>query len=155
VKVCVLIAVPLGVVTVTTPVFARLGTMAWISEGVTTVKVFALTPPNVTSVAPAKPPPTMPTCVPTGHADQAEPLVRAAIVEFEKENADPDATSAYTLLSRTLLRQGKVEESRKAIQHAAELGHHSSDPALTLPITIQTARIEMAAAGQDGTCRVC
>jgi hypothetical protein len=45
--------------------------------------------------------------------------------------------------------QGKLEEARKAIQHAAELGRKSSDPALTLPIAIQTARLETAAAGQD------
>ena len=84
-----------------------------------------------------------------GHADQAEPLLRAAISQFEKEKVDPDTTSAYTVLSRALLMQGNLEESRKAIQHAAELGHHSPDPALTLPIAIQTARIEVATAGRD------
>jgi ATP/maltotriose-dependent transcriptional regulator MalT len=71
------------------------------------------------------------------------------IAEFEKEKVDPDTTSAYTVLSRALLMQGKLEDSRKAIQHAAELGRHSPDPALTLPIAIQTARIEVATAGRD------
>ena len=60
-------------------------------------------------------------------------MLRAAIAEFEKEKETPDATSAYTLLSRALLAQGKLEEARKAIQHAAELGRKSPDPALTLP----------------------
>jgi len=81
-----------------------------------------------------------------GHPEQAETLLRPAIAEFEKENGTPDATGAYTLFSRTLLSEGKLEEARKAIHHAAELGRHSPDPALTLPLTIQKARVEMAAA---------
>jgi DNA-binding winged helix-turn-helix (wHTH) protein/tetratricopeptide (TPR) repeat protein/TolB-like protein len=82
------------------------------------------------------------------HPDQAEPLLRAAIAEFEKEKGEPDATGAYTLLSRALLMQGKLEEAHKAIQHAAELARNVPDPALALPITIQSARIETSAAGQ-------
>jgi eukaryotic-like serine/threonine-protein kinase len=81
-----------------------------------------------------------------GHPELAEPLLRAAIAEFEKEKEIPDATSADTLLSRTLLTEGKLEEARKAIQHATELGRKSPDPALTLALAIQNARIEMAAA---------
>jgi len=80
-----------------------------------------------------------------GHADQAEPLIRAAITEFEKEKQDPDATSAYTSLSRALLMQGKLDEARKAVAHAAELARSSPDPGLKLPIAIQTARVEMQA----------
>jgi hypothetical protein len=76
-------------------------------------------------------------------------LLRAAIVEFEKERGDPDTTNAYNLLSRILQAQGKLEDARKAIQHAAQLCRKSSDPALTLPIAIQTARLETAAADQD------
>jgi eukaryotic-like serine/threonine-protein kinase len=85
-----------------------------------------------------------------GHPEQAETLLRPAIAEFEKEKETPDATSAYTLLSRTLLAQGRLEEARKAIQHASQLGRKSPDPALTLPIAIQTARLETVAAGRDG-----
>jgi hypothetical protein len=44
--------------------------------------------------------------------------------------------------------QGKLEEAHKAIQHAAELARNVPDPALALPITIQSARIETSAAGQ-------
>jgi DNA-binding winged helix-turn-helix (wHTH) protein/tetratricopeptide (TPR) repeat protein len=84
-----------------------------------------------------------------GQANQAEPLLRAAIVEFEKEKGDPDTTNGYTLLSRILQTQGKLEDARKAIRHAAQLGRKSHDPALTSPIAIQTARLETAAAGQD------
>jgi tetratricopeptide (TPR) repeat protein len=84
-----------------------------------------------------------------GHPEQTETLLRPAIAEFEKEKETPDATSAYTLLSRTLLAQGRLEEARKAIQHASQLGRKSPDPALTLPIAIQTARLETVAAGRD------
>ena len=79
---------------------------------------------------------------------QAEPLLRSALAEFEQEKADPDATSAYTVLSRTLLMQGKLDEARKAIKRAAELGRTSPDPALKLPIAIEDARIEIASAGR-------
>ncbi len=85
-----------------------------------------------------------------GHPEQAEPLLHQAIAEFEKEKQDPDATGACTLLSRSLLMQGKLEESRKAIQHAAELSRHSPDPALTLPIVIQSARVVLFQANQRG-----
>jgi DNA-binding winged helix-turn-helix (wHTH) protein/tetratricopeptide (TPR) repeat protein/TolB-like protein len=84
-----------------------------------------------------------------GHPEQAEPLLRPAIAQFEREKEDPDATGAYTLFSRALLTQGKLEDARKAVRHAAELARKSPDPALTLPIAIQAARIETAAAGPD------
>jgi tetratricopeptide (TPR) repeat protein len=84
-----------------------------------------------------------------GHPEQAEPLLRPAIAQFEREKEDPDATGAYTLLSRALQAQGKFEEARRAIQHAAQLARKTSDPALILPIAIQAARLETAAAGQD------
>lgn len=78
-----------------------------------------------------------------GHPETADPLLRSAIAEFEKEQGDPAASSAYTLLSRALLMKGKLEESRKAIQRSVELSKTSSDPALRLPAEIQAARVEM------------
>ena len=80
--------------------------------------------------------------------EQAEPLIRSAITEFEEEKSDPDLSSAYTLLSRALLMQGKAEEARKAAQRGAEFSLTSSDPALRLPAQIQQARVEMATAGE-------
>lgn len=80
-----------------------------------------------------------------GHADQAEPLLRAAIAQFEKEHEDPSAAEAYTLLSRCLMVEGKLEDSRQAIQRAIELSHTSLDPALKLPAAIQAARIQATA----------
>jgi eukaryotic-like serine/threonine-protein kinase len=77
------------------------------------------------------------------HPEKTEPLLRSAIAEFEKEQGDPAASTAYTLLSRTLLMKGKLDESRKAIQRSIELSKTSSDPALRLPAEIQAARVEM------------
>lgn len=85
-----------------------------------------------------------------GHGDQAEPLLRAAIAEFEKDKGNPDQISAYALLSRALLMQGKVEDADKAIRHAAELGRTVPDLALRFSIAIQSARVELARANQGG-----
>jgi DNA-binding winged helix-turn-helix (wHTH) protein/Tfp pilus assembly protein PilF/TolB-like protein len=79
-----------------------------------------------------------------GHPEMAEPLVRAAIAEFEKENGLPDASSAYVVLSRALLMQGKVESAREALRRATELGSNTSDPALKLSIAIHSGRLKSA-----------
>jgi DNA-binding winged helix-turn-helix (wHTH) protein/tetratricopeptide (TPR) repeat protein len=78
------------------------------------------------------------------HPDKAESLVRAALAEFEKEKSDPDSSSAYAILSRALLMQGKFEEANKASRLAAELSLTSSDPALKLSAAIQQARVQAA-----------
>jgi len=84
-----------------------------------------------------------------GHGDQAEALVKNALGEFEKEKSDPDASSAYTILSHALLLEQKVDDARKAAVRAAELSLTSSDPALRLPAEIQQARIDIAAPGKE------
>ncbi len=84
-----------------------------------------------------------------GHPDQAEPLLRAAIAQFEMERADPDSANTSIELSRALLMEGKLDEARKAIQHAAKLSRASSNPALKLPISIQAVRVMLAAARQN------
>jgi eukaryotic-like serine/threonine-protein kinase len=86
-----------------------------------------------------------------GRAEDAEALIRAALSEFEKEKSDPDSSSAYTLLSRALLLQGKVDEARRAAQRGAELSLTSSDPGLKLPAEIQLARVDTAANNNEGT----
>ena len=73
VKLLVLVAVPPGVVTRSGPVVAPVGTVAWIAVPEVTVKL-ALTPLNVTVVAPVKFVPLIVTLVPTG------PLVGAKLV---------------------------------------------------------------------------
>ena len=41
----------------------------------------------------------------------SEAVADPAIAEFEKEKEEPDATSAYISLSRTLLKRGQVRRS--------------------------------------------
>jgi tetratricopeptide (TPR) repeat protein len=83
-----------------------------------------------------------------GQLDRAEPLLRSAIAEFEKEKADPDTISAYIVLSRALLMQGKLNDAHSTIIHAAELARGGSDPTFKLSLAIQNARVEMANASQ-------
>ena len=78
------------------------------------------------------------------HPEQAERLARTALAVFGKEKSDPDSSSAYTVLSRALLMQGKFDEANKAIRRATELGLTSSDPALKLSAAIQQARVQAA-----------
>jgi DNA-binding winged helix-turn-helix (wHTH) protein/tetratricopeptide (TPR) repeat protein len=84
------------------------------------------------------------------HPEQAEALLHNAIAEFEKEKSDPDLSSAYTLLSRALLMQGKLDEARTTAQRGAEFSLTSSDPALKLPAGIQQTRVEAASAETEG-----
>lgn len=79
-----------------------------------------------------------------GHPQQAEGLLRTAIAEFEKEKGDPDASSAYTQLSRALMMMGRTSDASDAIDRAVRFSQTSSDPALKLPAAIQKARVEMA-----------
>lgn len=81
-----------------------------------------------------------------GRPELAEPLLRTALEEFEKEKGDPNASSAYTLLSRALLMQGRLEDARKAVERGADLSKTNSDPALKLAVQIQRARVESASA---------
>jgi tetratricopeptide (TPR) repeat protein len=83
------------------------------------------------------------------HPEQAEASLRRAIAEFEKEKSDPDSSSAYTLLSRALLMQGKLDQASAAAQRASAFSRTSSDPALKLPAEIQQTRIEAASAETD------
>ena len=78
--------------------------------------------------------------------DKAEPLLRSALAEFEKENADPDASSAYVLLARALLDEGKLDEAQQMVKRGSALSTSSPDPALRLPAAIQSARVEAAVA---------
>ena len=86
-----------------------------------------------------------------GRPERAEPLIRAALEEFEKEKGDPNASSAYTLLSRALLMQGKLDDARKAVERGAGLSLTNSDPALKLAVQIQRARVESASAPPSKT----
>ena len=82
--------------------------------------------------------------------EQAEPLLRSAIAQFEKEGGNPDATGAYVLLSRALLMEGRREQARAAAQHAVESCRKSPDPMLRIPAAIQAARVEAAGRSNSG-----
>jgi len=70
----VVVAVPPGVLTLSGPVVAPVGTVSWIVVSEVTVKGAALTPLNVTAVAPVKFVPLIVTIVPSG------PLVGVKLV---------------------------------------------------------------------------
>ena len=79
--------------------------------------------------------------------EQAEASLRGAIAQFEKEKSDPDASTAYALLSRALLMQGKLDEARKASQRGSQLSLTSSDPALKLFAELQQVGVDVAENG--------
>ncbi len=74
----------------------------------------------------------------------AENQIRQAIAQFQKATSAPDLVSGYTILSRALLMQEKLDEARKAVQGAIEAGRGISDPALKMRTAIQAASIDMA-----------
>jgi tetratricopeptide (TPR) repeat protein len=76
-----------------------------------------------------------------GHPADAEPLLQNAIPTFEKDASDPEASSASLLLSRALAMEGKAEAAREALKRATLFAHNTPDPALQLPISIQTAKL--------------
>ena len=81
-----------------------------------------------------------------GNAGAAEPLVRLAIAESEKEQSTSDTISGYTALSGVLLTQAKVTEARDAITHAYKLASLHEFPVLALPLEILQVRATTAAA---------
>jgi hypothetical protein len=91
VKVAELVAVPVGVTTVTGPVVAPSGTCVAIDVSETTVNS-ALTPLKRTAVAPVKNLPPMPTDCPTGPLAGLVPLIAGAdaVVPEEGVGGDPD-----------------------------------------------------------------
>src|SRR5213593_699798 len=78
VKTFALVPVPPGVVTLSGPVVAPVGTVAWIVVAEVTVKL-ALTPLNATAVAPVKFVPLIVTLVPTGPLVGVKPVIVGAL----------------------------------------------------------------------------
>jgi Flp pilus assembly protein TadD len=85
-----------------------------------------------------------------GKPDGAEPLLRSATAEFDREHSDPDSSAAYTLLSRALLAQGRFDDARAAARRGSALSLTSQDPVLRLSAVIQGARVDAAFASKDG-----
>ena len=81
----------------------------------------------------------------SGQASEAETLARAAIQEFRAEREADSEIQSETLLSRSLLQQGKLDDARQAIARALNLSKKSSDVTIRLPLAIQNAYTQAAA----------
>ncbi len=75
-----------------------------------------------------------------GHPSAAEPLLRQAIAEFEKEQSAGEEIGGYAALGRSLLAQGKAAEAKDAIARASKLADLREFPVLALPLQILQAR---------------
>src|SRR5436309_5452913 len=85
VKVLALVAVPPDVVTLSGPVVAPAGTVAWIAVVDVTVKVVALVPLNRTAVTPVKFVPLMVTFAPTGPLGGEKLVMVGALADRSEE----------------------------------------------------------------------
>jgi DNA-binding winged helix-turn-helix (wHTH) protein/tetratricopeptide (TPR) repeat protein len=81
-----------------------------------------------------------------GHPDQADRLVRDAIAAFEKDKNAGEELGGYLALGRALLAQGKITESKAAVERAKELTDLREFPVLALPLELLELRVKAAAA---------
>src|SRR5260370_39189207 len=81
-----------------------------------------------------------------GHSEAAEPLLREAMAEFEKDKSAGEELRGDAALGRLLLAQGKVAEAREAIAHALKLADLHQFPVLNLPLQLLQERVRAAAA---------
>jgi tetratricopeptide (TPR) repeat protein len=81
-------------------------------------------------------------------------MARVALEEFHTQKRTNDEISAGALLARSLLQQGKVDESKEAIEKALKLSEHSQDLLVRFPLAIEHAYLlsatkEVAAAERE------
>ncbi len=79
-----------------------------------------------------------------GHAQQADRLVRDAIAAFENDKNAGEELGGYLALSRALLAQGKISESKAAIDKAKSLTDLHEFPVLAMPLDLLELRIKAA-----------
>jgi serine/threonine protein kinase/tetratricopeptide (TPR) repeat protein len=84
----------------------------------------------------------------SGRASEAETLARAAIGEFRAEQEADNEIQAESVLSRSLLQQGKLDDAQKTIARALILAKKSSNVIVRLPLQIQNAFTQAAAKNQ-------
>lgn len=82
-----------------------------------------------------------------GRYTEAEALLRPALGRFAQHQNLADEVLAQTTLARVLRRQGKLAAAGGALAAASALASRVADPAVTLPLAIESARL--AAAGPD------
>jgi len=75
----------------------------------------------------------------TGQASEAETLARAATQEFQAERESDNEIQSETLLSRSLLEQGKIADAQQSMARALALSRKSADITVRLPLAIQHA----------------
>lgn len=77
-------------------------------------------------------------------ASEAEALAHSAIEEFHAEHESDNEIQAESLLSRSLLQQGKLDDAQQAMARALTLAKKSSDVTVRLPLAIQNAYTQAA-----------
>jgi DNA-binding winged helix-turn-helix (wHTH) protein/tetratricopeptide (TPR) repeat protein len=75
---------------------------------------------------------------------EQEGAIRQALEVFQIQKARDDETSAWCILARALLKEGKVPAATEAIQHARSLAAESQNPEIRWRTAITAARIETA-----------
>ncbi len=81
-----------------------------------------------------------------GHAQQADRLVRDAIADFESDKNAGEELGGYLALGRALLAQGKISESKVAIDKAKSLTDLHEFPVLAMPLDLLELRVKAAGA---------
>jgi serine/threonine protein kinase/tetratricopeptide (TPR) repeat protein len=83
----------------------------------------------------------------SGKAAEAEQLSQTAAKAFRAETYADQEIFALSILSRSLLQEGKVDEARAAIAEAVRLSEKSMDVMVRVPVLLD--RAEVLAAGKD------
>jgi eukaryotic-like serine/threonine-protein kinase len=81
-----------------------------------------------------------------GHPDQADRLVREAIAAFESDKNAGEELGGYLALGRAFLAQGKIQESRDAVERATKLTDLHEFPVLAMPLELLELRVKAATA---------
>lgn len=78
------------------------------------------------------------------HSAEAEKSLRDLYADFEQQKDSAGASNALLLLSRALQSEGKLDEARKSLFRAEQLGRSVSDWTLEMSLSIQDARLKVA-----------
>lgn len=79
-----------------------------------------------------------------GHADQAERELGQVIVTFEQDRNKGDELDGYLALGKALLAQGKIQESKAAVDRAKSLTDLHEFPVLAMPLELLELRVKAA-----------
>lgn len=81
----------------------------------------------------------------SGKGIEAEQFSRAAVEAFRADSYADEQISAQSMLSRSLLLQGKADEARSAIAEAVRLSEKSQDVTVRIPVMLDHAYVLAAA----------